>query len=152
MTPLRRRMASIPSSEYSPHNGTHLPQSGMNLSAARDAFFRDVESRSLSQSSMANYGSELASLCDSAAFLGIAYVSIEDVSTLLGHISVRTTEKHYAPWDRSRRDRLTRVMRDALLRDLLLKELCGGRTKKRGRHRGKSTARARMADAKPYAD
>jgi integrase/recombinase XerD len=35
-----------------------------------------------------------------------AGIRLEDVSRLLGHASVRTTEKHYAPWVKSRQDRL----------------------------------------------
>src|SRR5208283_4936746 len=35
-----------------------------------------------------------------------AGIPLEEVSRLLGHASVRTTEKHYAPWVRSRQDRL----------------------------------------------
>jgi integrase/recombinase XerD len=33
-------------------------------------------------------------------------VPIEEVSKLLGHESIKTTEKHYAPWVQSRQDRL----------------------------------------------
>jgi integrase/recombinase XerD len=33
-------------------------------------------------------------------------VSLETVSTLLGHTSIATTEKHYAPWVKSRQDAL----------------------------------------------
>ncbi len=58
-----------------------------------------------------------------AVELLLADVSIEDVSVLLGHSSVQTTERYYAPWDRSRRDRLTRIVRDAHKRDPLLAEL-----------------------------
>ncbi len=54
----------------------------------------------------------------------LADVSIEDVSVRLGHSSVQTTERYYAPWDRSRRDRLTRIVRDAHKREPLLTELC----------------------------
>ena len=57
-----------------------------------------------------------------AVELLLADVSIEDVSVLLGHSSVKTTERYYAPWDKSRRDRLTRVVRDAHKRDPLLPE------------------------------
>ena len=52
-----------------------------------------------------------------------AGVSIEDVSSLLGHSSIQTTEQHYAPWDRRRRDRLTQVVRAANRLDSLLSEL-----------------------------
>ena len=58
-----------------------------------------------------------------AVELLLADVSIEDVSVLLGHSSVQTTERYYAPWDRSRRDRLARIVRDAHKRDPLLSEL-----------------------------
>ena len=55
-----------------------------------------------------------------AVALLTAGVSIEDVSSLLGHSSIQTTERHYAPWDRRRRDRLTRVVRAANRLDPLL--------------------------------
>ena len=50
-------------------------------------------------------------------------VPIEDVSTLLGHSSIVTTERHYAPWNKSRRDRLVHITKKANLNDLLLNEL-----------------------------
>ena len=58
-----------------------------------------------------------------AVELLLADVSMEDVSVLLGHSSVQTTERYYAPWDRSRRNRLARIVRDAHKRDPLLAEL-----------------------------
>ena len=58
-----------------------------------------------------------------AAELLLAGVSLEDVSILLGPASVQTTERHYAPWIRSRRDRLVRIVREAHGRDPLLKAL-----------------------------
>jgi integrase/recombinase XerD len=39
-----------------------------------------------------------------------AGISIEDVSVLLGHRSVKITEKHYAPWVKTRQDVLDRVL------------------------------------------
>lgn len=33
-------------------------------------------------------------------------IPLEEVSILLGHSSIKTTEKHYAPWVKSRQDRL----------------------------------------------
>jgi len=35
-----------------------------------------------------------------------AGIPLEEVSRLLGHASIRTTERHYAPWVKSRQDRL----------------------------------------------
>jgi integrase/recombinase XerD len=35
-----------------------------------------------------------------------AGIPLEEVSKLLGHASIRTAEKHYAPWVKSRQDRL----------------------------------------------
>ncbi|HUI44235.1 MAG TPA: tyrosine-type recombinase/integrase [Terriglobia bacterium] len=35
-----------------------------------------------------------------------AGIPVEEVSRLLGHASIKTTEKHYAPWVKSRQDRL----------------------------------------------
>ena len=58
-----------------------------------------------------------------AVELLLADVSIKDVSVLLGHSSMQTTERYYAPWDRSRRDRLARIVRDAHKRGPLLAEL-----------------------------
>lgn len=37
--------------------------------------------------------------------------SLEEVSVLLGHASVKVTEKHYAPWVKSRQDRLEERVR-----------------------------------------
>ena len=47
-------------------------------------------------------------------------VSMEEVSQLLGHRSIRTTERYYAPWDRRRRDRLAQAVRKANRGDPLL--------------------------------
>jgi integrase len=38
-------------------------------------------------------------------------VSLETVSILLGHSSIRITEKHYAPWVKSRQDMLEAIVR-----------------------------------------
>ena len=58
-----------------------------------------------------------------AVELLLAGVSIEDVSTLLGHRSVQVTERHYAPWNGARRDRLVSILNKVNARDDLLKEL-----------------------------
>ena len=43
-------------------------------------------------------------------------VRIETVSTLLGHKSIKTTQKHYAPWVRSLQNELGRVHTSEALR------------------------------------
>ena len=65
-------------------------------------------------------------------------VRIEDVSALLGHSSIQTTERYYAPWDRHRLDRLTQVVRAANRLDPVLAELdeCGGGASPAGDLRG----------------
>ena len=83
-----------------------------------------------------------------AVALLTAGVAIEDVSALLGHSSIQTTEKHYAPWDRRRRDRLTRVVRAANRLDPLLAEIdplngCGGDASKEKRRPAKTGRTAR---------
>ena len=49
-----------------------------------------------------------------------AGVPIERVSILLGHQSVRVTERHYNPWVRSRQEQLEADVASAWLRDPLL--------------------------------
>lgn len=44
---------------------------------------------------------------------------MHDVSTLLGHSSVRTTEQYYADWNTARRNRLARIVRGAHRKDSL---------------------------------
>lgn len=44
-------------------------------------------------------------------------VPIEDVSMLLGHRDIRITQKHYAPWVKSRQEALERNVERALLRE-----------------------------------
>lgn len=39
-------------------------------------------------------------------------VPMEEVSKLLGHTSIRTTEKHYAKWSKGRQDRLDTLVRE----------------------------------------
>lgn len=57
-----------------------------------------------------------------AVELLLADVPIQDVSTLLGHTSVATTERYYAPWNRARRNRLVGIVRNTHRRDPLLLE------------------------------
>ena len=46
-------------------------------------------------------------------------VPIEQLAALLGHSSIRITERHYAPWVRSRQDQLDATVRRVLARDPL---------------------------------
>ena len=43
----------------------------------------------------------------------LAGVPIDQVSILLGHASVRVTEKHYSPWVRARQDQLEKSVQSA---------------------------------------
>ena len=43
-----------------------------------------------------------------------AGVSLEDVSTLLGHQSLRITQKHYSPWVKTRQDALDKAVAVAI--------------------------------------
>ena len=45
-----------------------------------------------------------------AVNLAQAGVSLENVSTLLGHQSIRITQKHYSPWIKTRQDALDREL------------------------------------------
>ena len=53
-------------------------------------------------------------------------VSMQDVSALLGHSSIQTTERYYAPWNRARRDRLAGVLKDTFSADRLLRPVAPG--------------------------
>jgi Phage integrase family len=55
-----------------------------------------------------------------AVELRLAGLPIERVSVLLGHQSVRITEKHYAPWVRSRQEQLEADLARAWSRDPLV--------------------------------
>ena len=55
-----------------------------------------------------------------AVELLLAGVPIERVSILLGHQSVRVTEKHYNPWVRSRQEQLEADVRNAWKADEFL--------------------------------
>jgi integrase/recombinase XerD len=48
-------------------------------------------------------------------------IPLEEVSRLLGHSSIRTTEKHYAPWVKSRQDRLDALVTATWKKDHALK-------------------------------
>jgi len=60
-----------------------------------------------------------------AVELLLAGVPIERVSVLLGHQSVRITEKHYNPWVRSRQEQLEADVRNAWANDAALRKMDG---------------------------
>ena len=55
-----------------------------------------------------------------AVELLLSGMPLEDVSILLGHSSVKITEKHYSPWVQARQDKLEAGQKSALSRDPLL--------------------------------
>lgn len=50
----------------------------------------------------------------------LAGVSLQEVSVLLGHSSVKITEKHYKPWVKARQEQLQQSVRKPWLPDPLL--------------------------------
>jgi integrase/recombinase XerD len=58
--------------------------------------------------------------------------SIESVSVLLGHKSIRITEKHYSPWVRSRQEALEVEMKNAWKGDATLKQASTNQVQARG--------------------
>lgn len=54
---------------------------------------------------------------------------IEDVQKLLGHSSIKITEKHYAPWVSARQMRLEKRLNEANSGDVLAKELAASGSK-----------------------
>ncbi len=77
-----------------------------------------------------------------AVELLLAGVSMADVSTLLGHSSVQTTEKYYAPWNQARRSRLVSIVKDIHRQDPILPEVV---TKKPARTAPTALAEAGLA-------
>jgi len=63
-----------------------------------------------------------------AVELLLAGVPLDRVSILLGHSSIRITERHYAPWTRSRQEQIEADLRAAWSNDPLTKEVHAGYT------------------------
>jgi len=63
----------------------------------------------------------------------LAGVPVERVSILLGHQSVRITEKHYAPWVRARQEQLEADVRRTRENPESKRRVHGGYTEKRAR-------------------
>ena len=66
-----------------------------------------------------------------AVELLLAGVPLDRVSILLGHSSVRITERHYAPWTRSRQEQIEADLKAAWSNDPLIGEVHAGYTEKR---------------------
>jgi integrase/recombinase XerD len=62
-----------------------------------------------------------------AVELLLAGIPIERVSVLLGHQSIRITERHYSPWAKSRQEQLEADLRKAWKRDPLAHEVPAAR-------------------------
>ena len=58
-----------------------------------------------------------------AVELLLADVQMQAVSALLGHSSVSTTERYYAPWNQARRDHLIRIVKEVNQSDSMLRSL-----------------------------
>jgi integrase/recombinase XerD len=61
-----------------------------------------------------------------AVELLLAGVPLERVSILLGHTSIRVTERHYNPWVRSRQEQLESDLTSAWKRDPVLAQSITG--------------------------
>src|SRR5205085_11882025 len=66
-----------------------------------------------------------------AVELLLAGVPLDRVSILLGHSSIRITERHYAPWTRSRQEQIEADLRAAWSNDPVIEEVHAGYTGKR---------------------
>jgi len=66
-----------------------------------------------------------------AVELLLADVPLDRVSILLGHSSIRITERHYAPWTRSRQEQIEADLRAAWSNDPVIGEVHAGYTAKR---------------------
>jgi len=66
-----------------------------------------------------------------AVELLLAGVPLDRVSILLGHSSIRITERHYAPWTRSRQEEIEADLKAAWSNGSVIGEVPAGYTAKR---------------------
>ncbi|MCY4587575.1 MAG: tyrosine-type recombinase/integrase [Bryobacterales bacterium] len=104
---------------------THFFWSGKSLPITATKYWRDRLQLVASKAGVQNFTPHRLRHTFAVEFL-LAGKSMEDLSTLLGHSSVITTERHYAQWDVSRRDRLSQIVREVHACDPL-PELLNGR-------------------------
>ena len=90
---------------------THFFWSGNSLPVTTTKYWRDRLQLVASKAGVKNFTPHRLRHTFAVEFL-LASKSIEDLSTLLGHSSVNTTERHYAQWNMARRDRLSQIVRE----------------------------------------
>ena len=90
---------------------THFFWSGNSLPVTTTKYWRDRLQLVASKAGVQNFTPHRLRHTFSVELL-LKDVSIKDVSSLLGHSSVNTTERHYAQWNMARRVRLSRIVRE----------------------------------------
>ena len=109
-----RAMASIPGP-----NSDYFWWSGKGKPVTRAKYWRARLGAIADRASVAGFRPHRLRDTFAVSLLGQG-VAMEDVSALLGHRSIQTTERYYAPWDRHRRERLMRIVREANRSDPVL--------------------------------
>ena len=94
-----------------PPNLPHFFWSARSQPLSATKYWRERLNLVASKAGVKNFTPHLLRHTFAVEFL-IASKSIEDLSTLLGHSSVYTTERYYAQWNMARRDRLARIVRE----------------------------------------
>ena len=94
-----------------PPNLPHFFWSARSQPLSATKYWRERLNLVASKAGVNNFTPHLLRHTFAVEFL-IASKSIEDLSTLLGHSSVYTTERYYAQWNMARRDRLARIVRE----------------------------------------
>lgn len=92
----------------------HLPHffwSGQSQPLSATKYWRERLNRVARKAGVQNFTPHRLRHTFAVEFL-LTGESIEDLSTLLGHSSVYTTQRYYAQWNMARRNRLARIMRD----------------------------------------
>ena len=88
---------------------TYFFWTGNSLPVTSTKYWRDRLQLVASKARVKNFTPHRLRHTFAVEFL-MANVAIEDLSTLMGHSSVNTTERHYAHWNMARRDRLSRIV------------------------------------------
>ena len=94
-----------------PPNLPHFFWSGRSQPLSATKYWRERLNRVASKAGVQNFTPHRLRHTFAVEFL-ITGESIEDLSTLLGHSSVYTTQRYYAQWNMARRNRLARIVRE----------------------------------------